>query len=85
MTMLRHYLAHLRDSRTEVAIRLAVAALILALGDRVLTALLAALVPDWHLAWTSLEQSTRRWLAGAPAALAWLAGGVIADLQRLRP
>lgn len=70
--------------RREMAIRLAVAALLLALGDPLLTALLAAMTPEAHRAWTSIDEESRRWAVGVLAALAWLAGCLWIELRRLR-
>lgn len=70
---LRAFLRRLSDSRTELAMPVAVASLLLVLGDVVLMATLSRLAPTLHAQALAVPASTRRWIVGAPLALIYLA------------
>lgn len=70
---LHAFLRRLVDSRTELAIPFASAVLILVLADPVMMTALSRLAPALHEQAFSVSASTRRWIVGAPPALAYLA------------
>ncbi|MEQ1907492.1 MAG: hypothetical protein ABMA15_01630 [Vicinamibacterales bacterium] len=70
---LRAFLRGLMEPRTELAIPLAAAALILVLGDVVMMAALSRLAPALHEQAAAVPASTRRWVVGVPSALVYLA------------
>jgi hypothetical protein len=70
---LRAFLRALRDSRIELAIPLAIAAIILLLADLALMSALSRLAPSLWAQAAAVPTSLRRWIVGVPAALAYLA------------
>ena len=69
---MRVFLRGLMDSRTELAIHGAVAALILVLGDVAMMEALSRVAPSLHAQAEVVPDSTRRWIVGVPLALVYL-------------
>lgn len=70
---LRAFRRALTDSHTELAIHVAVATLILVLGDVVMMAVVSRVAPALHAHAATIPEATRRWFVGVPSALVYLA------------
>lgn len=80
----RRHLGHLCYSRTELAIRFAVAALMLTLTEPLLMAALEWAAPRWFDAASRIDDTTRRWLFGLGAMIPFLIACTWNDLRMLR-